>query len=292
MRPLVLLPYVDGNDPLWREDLERAGGAFQAERFRDWGMLRYVVRSYAKNMPWADVALIAARESQVPGWWAGRTVYHSDFVPGRYLPCFNVNTIEDYLWAIPGLPDRVVYANDDILAMKPTSAGDYFDGDRPRVNVGESDGWTQNVFRRFCRNSMDVVSDALGAARYDGGKLLKPTHSMTPITGWQLEWFGANVAPVVERERMVTRVREARNVNQYAYTYAAVFSGKASPSPRACRYVDMDTGEDAALAEIAEPSCDLLCLNDNGRVIDYAGQRNRLVAALEAAFPERCGYER
>lgn len=292
MRPLVLLPYVDGGDPLWREDLERAGGAFQAERFRDWGMLRYVVRSYAVNMLWADVALVVARESQVPEWWSGKTVYHRDFIPGRYLPCFNVNTIEDYLWAIDGLPDKIVYTNDDILAMRPMSGPMFFDGDRPRVNVGESDGWTQNVFRRFCRNSMDVVSDALGVARHDGDKLLKPTHSMTPIAGWQLEWFGANVAPVIESGRMVTKVREAKNVNQYAYTYAALFSGEASPSRRECRYVDMDSGEDTALAEIAEPTCDLLCLNDNGRVIDYAGQKIRLIAALDAAFPDKCEYER
>ena len=54
----------------------------------------------------------------------------------------------------------------------------------------------------------------------------------------------------------------------------------------------MDAGEDAALAEIAEPTCDLLCLNDNGRVIDYAGQKIRLIAALDAVFPDKCEYER
>ena len=285
----IVLPYVNGADPLWRRDYMTRHVAYSPERFRDWGMLRYVLRSYAENMPWGDVLLVVSRESQLPEWYCGRYALHSDFIPAEYLPCFNVNTIEDYLWNLP-CDGRIVYTNDDIVCSLPVGEDEFFHGGAPRVDFAESDGWRQNVFRRFVRTGLDIACDGLGVERYDMGKLLKPSHSMTPICRWQLDAFRDRCMGLGTWE--ITTDRESRNVNQYVYSYIALFSGRCADSGRSMRYMDLGGDMDAVCAEIADPTAQVLCLNDNERVKSYETRARLLADALSGAFPNACRYER
>ena len=49
----IVITYVDGNDPLWREDYERCLNVpLLNKRYRDWGTLRYLFRGIEKYMPY------------------------------------------------------------------------------------------------------------------------------------------------------------------------------------------------------------------------------------------------
>ena len=81
----IVITYVDGNDPLWREDYERCLNVpLLNKRYRDWGTLRYLFRGIEKYMPYIrNVYLVVSRESQLPAWISDKVipVLHRDIIP-------------------------------------------------------------------------------------------------------------------------------------------------------------------------------------------------------------------
>lgn len=289
----IVIPFVDADDELWRADHDATGRRFEPERYRTWGTLRYLLRSYAENMPWADVLLVVARESQVPEWYDGRVVFHRDFVPDSYLPTFNVNTIEAYLWNIEGLSDRVIYANDDMFALNKLTEDDFFDGRLPRVAFHESDGYDQNMFRYFTRGTLDYVADYLEVELYESDKLLKMTHDLQPICRWQFDMF--RELCTVDLDYRITQFRDYVNITQWAYGFIAYFIGRYSDELRTHKFVKLTAGGiREACAEITNGGIQLLCVADNERISDaeYNERASMLVAALSERFPDKCRYER
>ena len=57
-----------------------------------------------------------------------RLVHHDQMMPQNILPVFNSNAIECHLHNIPGLAERFVYLNDDMLITKRLDVRDVFDG--------------------------------------------------------------------------------------------------------------------------------------------------------------------
>ena len=53
-----VITYVDGSDPEWQKEYEKATGkkidTDKSERFRSWDNLRYNLRAVEKNMPWIN----------------------------------------------------------------------------------------------------------------------------------------------------------------------------------------------------------------------------------------------
>ena len=90
-----------------------------AKRYRDWGLLPYLLRGIERYMPFVGrVFLVVSGESQVPDWADTdrlHIVYHRDIIPERFLPTFNSTTIELFLHRIAGLGEEFVYFNDDLF---------------------------------------------------------------------------------------------------------------------------------------------------------------------------------
>ncbi|MBR0111947.1 MAG: hypothetical protein IJM00_06875, partial [Bacteroidales bacterium] len=115
----AVITYVNGNDPLWRQDYASVvGGTALTKRYRDFGTLQYLLRGIAKHMPFIrNVYLVVARESQVPAWIDPAQVHvvlHRDILPAAALPTFNSTAIEMFLHRIPGLDEEYLYFNDDM----------------------------------------------------------------------------------------------------------------------------------------------------------------------------------
>ena len=53
-------------------------------------------------------------------------VLESTFVPKRFLPTFNSNVVESWLWRLPNLANNFVYMNDDMYIGRLTSPTDFF----------------------------------------------------------------------------------------------------------------------------------------------------------------------
>lgn len=131
--------WVDGGDPeqqrqvdYWRSQhpgaKEDSGGA---NRFRDWGELRYSLRSLERYAPWVRTVYLVTN-GQVPAWLDRsnprlRLVTHRELFPdSNHLPTFNSFAIEAHLHRIPGLSENYLYFNDDMFLGRPVTPQDFY----------------------------------------------------------------------------------------------------------------------------------------------------------------------
>jgi hypothetical protein len=102
-----------------------------ANRFRDNGELRYSLRALEKHAPWVRRVFIVT-DNQLPAWLdlenaRVRVVAHSEFFANKsHLPTFSSPAIEANLVNIPGLADRFIYFNDDVLLGRAVWPEDFW----------------------------------------------------------------------------------------------------------------------------------------------------------------------
>ena len=176
-----VLPWLDSEDLRWKTEKQRWEGATKGQlstsedangvfRFRgDSEMLRYWFRSVEAFAPWVNKIHFVTC-GQRPEWLNENHpklsfVNHSDFIPSKYLPTFNVNTIEMNIHRIQDLSERFVYFNDDIFLLKPIDSSFFFrDGWPVLVNnlrypsdIGYYN-WSRLVFNDYClvNKSFDI----------------------------------------------------------------------------------------------------------------------------------------
>ena len=121
----IVLPWVDGSDKAWQkckaEYLNEPLADAREERFRDWGVLKYVFRSIETNLPWARTVHFVTW-GHIPKWLNCahpklKIVRHEDFIPQEYLPTFSSHPIELNLHRISELESKFVYFNDDMFIL-------------------------------------------------------------------------------------------------------------------------------------------------------------------------------
>lgn len=127
--------WVDNHDPRWQlkknqynSDSETLNGA---ERYRDYGTLKYWFRMVEENAPWVN-KIHFVTDHQIPSWLNIRhpklhIVYHEDFMPRDTLPTFNSNAIQMYIHKIEGLSEHFVLFDDDMFIVKPIKTNIFFD---------------------------------------------------------------------------------------------------------------------------------------------------------------------
>lgn len=129
-----VIPWVDGNDPVWRNEKNKYILQLQEdgreERYRDWDNLRYWFRGVEQFTPWVNKIYFITC-GHVPNWLNTQNrklviVNHGDFIPQKYLPVFNVNPIEVNLHRIKGLAEHFVYFNDDTFIINKMKKSDFF----------------------------------------------------------------------------------------------------------------------------------------------------------------------
>ena len=128
-----VIPWVDGSDPVLREKMFRAlppGAEAATNRYRDWELLNYWFRAVEQFAPWVNrIHLITS--NQCPSWLNTNhpklnLVFHEDYIPGAYLPCFSSHPIELNMHRIPGLAEHFVYFNDDMFLLRPVTPDLFF----------------------------------------------------------------------------------------------------------------------------------------------------------------------
>ncbi|WP_375686986.1 hypothetical protein [Pseudooceanicola sp. LIPI14-2-Ac024] len=123
----VVYTWVDDTFPGYAEVLARHAGKpadTNPNRTRDnLDLLRYSLRSLRHLPELGHVHLLTCRP-QVPRWLdpgaPGLTVHHHDAVmDAGLLPTFNSFCIVSHLHLLPGLSDRFLYLEDDMLLLRP-----------------------------------------------------------------------------------------------------------------------------------------------------------------------------
>lgn len=138
----VVYTWVDGNDPAWLArkaaatdgaDLSEINStATVASRFADRNELKYSLRSLEMYAPWVNHVYVVT-DQQRPDWLVDAhprltIVDHKDiFTDPSVLPVYNSHAIESQLHHIPGLSDRYLYLNDDMIFARPVSPSIWFE---------------------------------------------------------------------------------------------------------------------------------------------------------------------
>ena len=181
-------------------------------------LIYYQLQLITKNMPWINkiYLLLSNKEQIIPQLLPKNCeiVLHKDFIPYKYLPTFNSCTIEMFLWNIPNLSEYFIYANDDMLPIKPLKPSDFFYENRIRMNF-HKEIWDKKSteFKNQCYNSYHCMLDKVEPIRF--GEFIYPYHSMTPMIKSHCEIAYNNAREYIEKT--IRPFRTMYQCNQYIY---------------------------------------------------------------------------
>jgi hypothetical protein len=102
--------------------------------------LKYSIRSVCTNANFFRfIFLIIGDYDQIPPFLKQshkrlKIVRHSEFIPQKFLPCFNTNVIESFIHKIPEISENFLYFNDDTYIAKPVTWKTFFTANNKPIN--------------------------------------------------------------------------------------------------------------------------------------------------------------
>lgn len=164
-----VIPWVDGNDAVWQKKMrqfrnEPEDAETNEQRFRDFGTLKYLLRSIEMNANWVRKIWIVT-DNQRPEWLNNtdnrvEIVDHTDFIPEEYLPTFNSSAIMINLWRIPGLAENFVVLNDDFLFLHNVREEDFFRADGKLVDTtAQFVAMPRDKFAHIAVNNISLINN-------------------------------------------------------------------------------------------------------------------------------------
>ena len=282
-----VVPMVFDDDVMWQNDYianHRAKGYAVCNnvRFRSWGTEHLLVHCVKKFMPFVrNIHVILARESQIRKWMdedGVNVVLHRDFIPCKYLPCFNSCTIEMFLPYIPGLSEYFIYGNDDMFPLSPLSEEDFFTGGKPCQHITVKPFPKEpNIFQQKCMNQQNMLGSAFGIRFTD--TWLKNGHSLAPMVKSLCvevrERFGKEI------EEGITLVRKPTSYNQYIYVLWQHFTKNCADKVPNHTYVSVKGGLKEMKGAVLRSDAGIVCVNDHEDVPDISEYAMVLRDAIE-----------
>ena len=289
MRIDFVVPMVFDDDVLLQQDYRRSFGnpLPRNSRFRSWGTEELLVKCIRKNMPFIDtIFILLARESQKKEWMSDygiRVVYHDEFIPKEYIPCFNSCVIEMFLPNIEELSEFFIYGNDDMFPLSPLKDSDFYEKSLPCMHF-TTKNWpaNPNIFHKKCMRQQEMI--AKWFSYNDGGKWLHGGHSLAPL-----------VKSICREARLhydfdiisgITPYRSVTSYNHYLYTLWQYTSGMTVDRAPAMAYTSTLDGLGKVLESIATPNVGVLCINDSGGEIDFKEFSSAVRQAIETKLTQ------
>lgn len=303
----IVIPFVDANDPVWQNEFNEhikfynphyEDGDVQT-RFDGNDILKYVFRSIDTYTPWINkVHLLLSGPSQIPKWLDTNNdklhiVYHTDFIPKEYLPCFNSCTFECWLWNIPELSEKFIYANDDFIFNNKCFPLDFFDESGvPKNNIKQTIYKNPDVLNAaYLTGFINSSKLAAKGTDYDYigfGYLNTASHDLKSCDKKRFK-----VIFEQHREQLLSSIsmfREERNVNVYFFLLYDIFRNKQLECDRKYEYSKVVSESMIKIKKILNEDYQTLSLND---VIKTTYKnKEELKNLLDNKFPNKCYYEK
>jgi len=305
---------------------------FRIRRFRNWHNLLYLFRGIAKYASWVNhIYLVTPNQfpdwlntnnSRV-------TVINQDdsFDDKSVLPTFNNCAVELLLHKIPGLSEQFVYLNDDMFILDKTRETDFFRNNLPRITAAMSplfpryssdgkittygiDTHKLSIVARHFRKKEILKKNWMKFFYPGNGREILKTICCLPFRGipgfnemhiaysylksifekvWEAE-------PKALEDTLKIRFRGEFCHNHHAMRYWQMASGTFSVRNRSFSkmYDILYRGcEDNAILSIERGHTKMICINDSLAVDeDFELIKNRINAAFEKKFPDKCEFEK
>jgi hypothetical protein len=273
-----VIPWVDGNDPVWLEELNRyrPKDSMSARKrdYREWDNLQYLFRGFETFTPWVN-KIYFVTHGHLPPWLDTDhpklvIIKHSDFLDPKDLPVFNSHAIEINLHRIPGLSEHFVYFNDDTFILKPLTVETFFKHGLP-VNAAIANTMHEGEIAHIVLNDIDLINKNFNRHKGKGFKknqiirrylykwfypgygfkilntlLLMHWPTFTGFLGYHhpQPFLQQTFAEVWEKEyerlkeTSGSKFRDNRDVNQYLFRYWQFATGKFWPDSYRRAYLE------------------------------------------------------
>ena len=268
MRNSFLITYVDDTDEYWRKEYNKYFNLAYKENiyFKQNNLINIILESVKKYLGWIDdIIIIVSSKSQIKNidnYNEYIIIEHKDFIPEKFLPTFNSNTIESFFGNLNLNLENIIYSNDDILFLKKTDKYLFFNEkgqaliDFKKVNIHNK---KLNNFLKICLNSY-----ILGFSnRIDNNKILVQNHGapVPLIFNEMKKFFQANKNLIY---KTCTPLRNNININQYVYGLNLLKNNKTLNSNVLSKaYVNLnDNNIDNVINILINKSYNIICLNE------------------------------
>lgn len=311
----VVYTWVDDQWPGYRAQLAQHGkkpADLDPARTRDnLDLMRYSLRGLEQALPNLGTVYLLSCRPQIPAWLDTshkrlRVVHHDEIMPASILPTFNSLAIITHLHLLPGLSDRFLYIEDDMIP-------------RPAMtleNLVSRDGLTRVYPWKYLVPKLADIADPLRVSPWNmalaladdlvdrrygsAGRRRQVCH--TPLLIDRASWQSMmeEFAPAIAATRD-SRFRSAGNVDPASlYLWSALAQGRAvledrKASRRISAYVPLEDFWPLTLIALLRARSRKIAwvnFNDNlgpvpSRVTEWLVRRQ-----LAAWYPQPSSFER
>ena len=328
----IVIPWVDEKDTVWqakKSKYERKDD-FEASnmRFQCWDNLHLWFRAIEECMPWINkVFLITC--SQVPSFLNPdnpkiRLVRHDEYIPEKYLPTFNSNTIEMNIHRIEDLSENFILFSDDVFPLEPIPEKYYFKNDKvcdeavENIITTKAFGAVSRVTRYAQVNNMFIINKYFRKCEVqeknpdkwyceDYGDRLERTKACSYWYDFP-GFYDPHMANALKKSTLAhlwelepelldagsrDKFRGAADVTQYLIRYWQLCSGDFVPRRTQGKvfFPTIETYKDVVYA-IDNRSYPMISFNENCTPDEFEIMKKDINAALERLFPERSSFEK
>ena len=302
--------WVDGNDPSWIEKKQKALAERKSQiqinakgRYVSNDELKYSLRSIEKHLPWIRKIFIVT-DNQTPSWLVGSSdkiqlVNHQEILPAEAIPCFNSRIIEYFIYRIPGLSNRFLYANDDMFVHADLSPTFFFADDgyplvrlqyqfaqRTEIKLKKLLRMRINTYRQSIDNSRRLIKSKFGVSY--------PGVSHHNIDAYLKEDFKVVIEEAFRENFQAVITNHFRDPSDlqrliFQFYVLAIKHGhlKFVNRNESCR-IRLQSSNFMKHIKRFDPK--LFCLNDTEWATD--NDRLRIKPFLEELYPEKSSYEK
>ncbi|WP_413476750.1 Stealth CR1 domain-containing protein [Latilactobacillus fuchuensis] len=324
----VVIPWVNANDPKWinkkmkwmikHQNQEQQQVMDSEERYRDYGTLKYLLRSIDRNMSWVENIYLITDE-QIPDWLdiendRVKIIDHADYIDAENLPTFNSNAIELNINKIKDLDEQVVLFNDDHIVNQMTKESDFFiDGKPTDFRVYEalvpqesfdhiiinnnmiinrlfySNGKRRNLGAIINRKYGKFMVRSIIASYFRGVSGYYNAHGPQPLLKSSIDklWSVAYEEAV---ETSSHHIRSEEDINIWLARYLQLENENFVPtSPNRSAFYEINQINQIN-DDLRNRKHQLICINDTDTE-NYETLTLKLKSTLEQIFPDKCQFE-
>lgn len=327
-----VITWVDGDDPKWQSEKAKFLKQEHQEsidvsksRYRDWELLKYWFRCIEKNTPWVNKVFFVTN-GQKPEWL--NTSYeklvhinHADYMPKKYLPTFNSNSIELSLHKIKELSDNFVLFNDDMFIIEKLSPKFFFKNGLPcdaliltptivddntistHIIINNLE-YANKLFQKNktmkenltkCFTPIYGLKGLRTIAMMPFGKFVGfyLDHMPTSFTKEDYEFAWAHSYDIFE-ETSKNKFRTKNDINQWLIKTYRNCLGKFYPrNPKFGKSLTIKNNNlDEISHLIKNHKKKIICLNDGEDIQDFESTKKRLIEIFDSSYPTKSKFEK
>jgi hypothetical protein len=156
-------------------------------------------------------------------------VRHSNIIPPQFLPTFNSNVVESFVWRIRELAERFVYFNDDMYVLRPTHWSAFFDPKAPHNPINRHEPGARD-HAIVADHPIPHVAMWVNATQHLGLHNTRLAHNVLPYRKSQVRKTYVRFRPEALRAARNTFRTGSTDMNILRFTTALTTTSGANPA--------------------------------------------------------------